>query len=49
MMKNADKYEAFESHFQKYDLKGNYKHNFDKKEIAEWILRRGTHNTLAWY
>ena len=48
-MKNADKYEAFEFHYQKHDLNGNYRHRFNKSEIVEWIQQRGTHNTLAWY
>ena len=50
-VKQADRYEAFEYHFQKIDKKidsENYHNNFNIEGIRRWILGRG-HDTAGWY
>lgn len=48
-MKDSDKYEAFEYHYQKKDIGGTYNHGFNRKGIKSWIKQRGTHDVQGWY
>lgn len=49
-VKLADKYEAFEYHYQKIDnqLNENFSHGFNIEGIRRWILGRG-HDTVGWW
>ena len=48
-IKLADKYEAFEYHYQSVDKPDeNFAHGFDIEELRTWILTRG-HDTAGWW
>lgn len=49
-IKLADKYEAFEYHYQKIDnqLTENFSHPFNIEGIKRWLLSRG-HDTIGWW
>lgn len=49
-IKLADKYEAFEYHYQKIDkaLNENFTHSFNIEGIKRWLLARG-HDTVGWW
>lgn len=44
----ADRYEAYEYHFQKIDRDKGFSHNFNIEGIKRWILARG-HDTAGWW
>lgn len=44
----ADKYEAYEYHYQIRDKGDNLSHNFNIEGIRRWILGRG-HDTAGWW
>lgn len=44
----ADRYEAYEYHFQKKDREKGFSHNFNIEGIRRWILARG-HDTAGWW
>lgn len=49
-VKLADRYEAFEYHYQKIDktLNENFSHGFNIEGIRRWLLGRG-HDTIGWW
>lgn len=47
-VKLADKYEAYEYHFQKKDITNDLSHDFNIEGIRRWILGRG-HDTAGWW
>ncbi len=49
-VKQADRYEAFEYHYQMIDNKNkeNFSHSFNIEGIRKWILARG-HDTVGWW
>lgn len=47
-VKLADKYEAYEYHFQIRDKNDNLSHGFNIEGIRKWILGRG-HDTAGWW
>lgn len=49
-VKLADRYEAFEYHYQKVDnaLNENFSHGFNVEGIRRWLLGRG-HDTIGWW
>ena len=47
-VKLADKYEAYEYHYQKRDRNDNFNHDFNIEGIRKWILGRG-HDTAGWW
>ena len=44
----ADKYEAYEYHYQIRDKNNNFSHGFNIEGIRKWILGRG-HDTAGWW
>lgn len=44
----ADKYEAYEYHYQIRDKNNNFSHGFNIDGIRKWILGRG-HDTAGWW
>lgn len=50
-IKQADRYEAFEYHYQKIDKRNkneNFSHSFNIEGIKNWLLARG-HDTVGWF
>ena len=47
-VKQADKYEAYEYHYQIRDFNNDLSHNFNIEGIRKWILGRG-HDTAGWW
>lgn len=50
-LKLADKYEAFEYHYQMFDKSGSgedFNHSFNIEEIRKWLFQRG-HDTAGWW
>lgn len=48
-LKLADKYEAFEYHYQSIDKPDdNFSHGFDIEALRQWLLTRG-HDTAGWW
>ena len=47
-VKLADKYEAYEYHYQKKDRDKSLSHEFNIEGIRKWILGRG-HDTAGWW